>query len=68
MAKKAPFEKTVLDLKSVIADVLALARYESATRRVMIITDCPKSRFSFWAIACNFSRSCSTWSAMAWMQ
>jgi len=42
LAKKAPFEKSLLDLRDVITDVLALARYESSTRRVSIRTDLPK--------------------------
>jgi C4-dicarboxylate-specific signal transduction histidine kinase len=36
LAKKAPFERTRLHLKDVIADVLALARYECATRQTTI--------------------------------
>jgi signal transduction histidine kinase len=36
LAKKAPFEKTFVDLRDVITDVCALARYESASRRVTI--------------------------------
>ena len=39
LAKKAPFEKSLLDLRDVVQDVLALARYESATRRITIRTD-----------------------------
>src|SRR5436309_5912126 len=39
LAKKAPFERTVLSLRDVITDVLALARYESASRRVTIRTE-----------------------------
>ena len=41
LAKKAPTERNLLDLKDVIADVLALARYECATRRVTIRTELP---------------------------
>jgi PAS domain S-box-containing protein len=43
LAKKAPFERTVLSLRDVITDVLALARYASASRRVTIRTDLPES-------------------------
>jgi len=39
LAKRAPVEKSLLDLKEVVHDVLALARYESAARRVTIRTD-----------------------------
>src|SRR6185503_18623720 len=39
LAKKAPFEKSPLDLRDVVQDVLALARYESATRHITIRTD-----------------------------
>jgi PAS domain S-box-containing protein len=39
LARKAPHEKTSLDLKDVITDVLALARYESATRQIAIRTE-----------------------------
>lgn len=39
LAKRAPVEKSLLDLKEVVHDVLALARYESAARRVTIHTD-----------------------------
>ena len=39
LAKRTPVEKSLLDLKDVINDVMALARYESATRRVTIRTD-----------------------------
>src|SRR5436190_1185466 len=42
LAKRAPIEKAVLDLKDVVNDVLALARYELATRRVTIRTELPK--------------------------
>ncbi len=41
LAKKAPFEKTLLDLRDVVTDVVALARYDSATRRVTIRTELP---------------------------
>jgi PAS domain S-box-containing protein len=41
LAKKAPSERSLLDLKDVIMDVLALARHESATRRVIIRTELP---------------------------
>jgi PAS domain S-box-containing protein len=39
LARKAPFERTLLDLRDVITDVCALARYESASRRVTIRTE-----------------------------
>ncbi len=32
-------EKSLLDLKDVVKDVLALARYKSATRRIIIRSD-----------------------------
>jgi PAS domain S-box-containing protein len=41
LARKAPLERTPLDLRDVIAEVLALARHESATRRVTIHTEIP---------------------------
>jgi C4-dicarboxylate-specific signal transduction histidine kinase len=39
LAKKAPFERTLLNVSEVITDVLELARYESASRRVTIRTE-----------------------------
>ncbi len=39
LAKKAPFERARLHLKDVIADVLALARYECTTRLTAIRAD-----------------------------
>src|SRR5437879_6092756 len=39
LAKRAPIEKSVLDLEDVVKDVLALARYESAARQVTICTE-----------------------------
>jgi signal transduction histidine kinase len=42
LAKRAPIEKSILALKDVVNDVLALARYESVTRRVTIRTDLPQ--------------------------
>ncbi len=36
LAKKAPFEKTLLNLRDVVTDVCALARYECATRQTTI--------------------------------
>jgi len=42
LAKKAPVERSPLDLRDVVKDVLALARYESVTRRVTIRTDLPQ--------------------------
>jgi C4-dicarboxylate-specific signal transduction histidine kinase len=41
LAKKAPIEKLLLDLGDVVKDVLALARHESAVRRITIRTDLP---------------------------
>ncbi len=38
LAKRAPVEKSLLDLKDVVRDVLALARYELVARRVTIRT------------------------------
>ncbi len=42
LAKRAPIEKSLLDLRDVVEDVLGLARYESAVRHVTIHTDLPK--------------------------
>jgi PAS domain S-box-containing protein len=42
LAKRAPIEKSLLDLREVVQEVLALARYESAARNVTIRTDLPK--------------------------
>jgi C4-dicarboxylate-specific signal transduction histidine kinase len=42
LAKKAPIEKLLLDPSDVVKDVLALARYESAARRITIRTDLAK--------------------------
>jgi PAS domain S-box-containing protein len=42
LARKAPVERTPLDLREVIADVLVLARHESATRRVTIHCEIPE--------------------------
>jgi C4-dicarboxylate-specific signal transduction histidine kinase len=42
LAKRAPIEKSLLDLSDVVQDVLALARYESASRNVTIRTDLSK--------------------------
>jgi len=39
LAKRAPVEKSLLDLRDVVKDVLALARYESVARRVTIRPD-----------------------------
>ena len=41
LSKRAPIEKSLLDLKDVVKDVLALARYESGTRRITIRTELP---------------------------
>jgi PAS domain S-box-containing protein len=42
LAKNAPVERMPLDFRDVIADVVALARHECATRRVTIHTEIPK--------------------------
>ena len=42
LAKRAPIEKSLLNLKNVVNDVLTLARYESVTRRVTIRTELPQ--------------------------
>jgi len=42
LAKRAPVEKSLLNLNDVVEDVLALARYESATRHVTIRTNLSK--------------------------
>jgi hypothetical protein len=42
LAKRAPIEKSLLDLRDVVQDVLALAHYESAARRIIIRTDLPR--------------------------
>jgi signal transduction histidine kinase len=42
LARKAPCQKILLNLRDVITDVLSLARYESAIRRVAIRTELPK--------------------------
>ena len=42
LAKRAPIEKSFLDLRDVVQDVLALARYELAARRITIRTDLSK--------------------------
>ncbi|HWY32509.1 MAG TPA: ATP-binding protein [Candidatus Acidoferrum sp.] len=39
LAKRAPVEKSLLDLREVVQEVLALARHESAARQVTIRTD-----------------------------
>jgi C4-dicarboxylate-specific signal transduction histidine kinase len=41
LAKRAPTVKSPLDLRGVVKDVLALARYESATRGVQIRSELP---------------------------
>ena len=41
LAKRAPTEKSLLDLGGIVKDVLALARYESVARRVKIRPDIP---------------------------
>jgi C4-dicarboxylate-specific signal transduction histidine kinase len=42
LARKAPIERIPLDFRDVIADVLALARHESATRRITIHAEIPR--------------------------
>jgi len=42
LARKAPSENILLDLRDVVTDILALARYESASRRVTIRTELPQ--------------------------
>jgi signal transduction histidine kinase len=39
LAKRASIEKSLLDLRDVVKDVLALARYESATRQIAVRTE-----------------------------
>ena len=41
LSKRAPIEKSLLDLRDVVKDVLALARYESGARRITIRTELP---------------------------
>ena len=41
LASNAPVESSPLDVRDVIADVLALARYESTARRVSVQTELP---------------------------
>jgi signal transduction histidine kinase len=41
LARRTPLERSLLDLKDVVSDVLALARYESAARGITIRTDLP---------------------------
>lgn len=41
LARKAPSENICLDLRDVITDIMALARYESTSRRVTIRTELP---------------------------
>jgi len=61
LAKRAPVEKSLLDLRDVVKDVLALARYESAARRVTIRTDLSQDCRTSPATVCNSSRYCSIW-------
>ena len=42
LAKNAPFERTRLDLRDVVTEVMALARQESVTRRVTLRTELPE--------------------------
>ncbi len=46
LAKKAPLEKSLLDLREVIQDVLAFAHYELAARKVTIRADLSGDRLS----------------------
>jgi len=41
LARKAPSERILLDLRNVITDVLTLSRHESVSRRVTIRTELP---------------------------
>src|SRR5262249_49104876 len=43
LATKAPLERTLLDLRDVVADVFALARHESEQRRVPLPPDLPET-------------------------
>jgi signal transduction histidine kinase len=42
LASRTPVERSLLDLRDVVQDVLALARYESAARHITIRTELPK--------------------------
>src|SRR5229473_173951 len=42
LAKRAPGERSLLDLRDIVKDVLALARHESFARRVSIRTELPE--------------------------
>lgn len=42
LARKAPLERRLLNLKEVVTEVMALVHYESTTRRVVIHTDLSK--------------------------
>lgn len=48
LARKAPGERKLVDLREVIAEVVALARYESAARRVTIQTATPAGLPPVW--------------------
>jgi len=43
LATKAPLERTLLDLRDVVADVFALARHESERRRVTLRSELPET-------------------------
>ena len=43
LAKRAPVEKSILNLKDVVNEVLGLARYESVARRVTIRAELPQN-------------------------
>jgi PAS domain S-box-containing protein len=47
LSRKVPFEKTLLNLRDVVTDVLTLARYEATTRRVNIHIDLPEEQLLF---------------------
>jgi len=55
-----PLKRSLLDLRHVVTDVLALARYESALRRITIRTDLPNDLPAVSGIVFNSSRCCST--------
>ena len=41
LSKKVPYERIVVNLREVVTDVLALARYQAGTRQITIRTDLP---------------------------
>ena len=48
LARKVPYERMLVNLGDVVADVLVLARYEAATRQVTIRTDLTEDLPSVW--------------------